>query len=92
MGFFGTAAKILKRTITGEVIQRIDTPVQDGWATLSLRLKKERGSGDLYVVLGAITSAKNEVYHYVFTENEFVQFSEAVKKTRDALSARGAKT
>jgi hypothetical protein len=47
MGLF----RFLKQAITGEVIQKIDIPVIDSGVIMSLVLKKERGSGDLYVVL-----------------------------------------
>ena len=42
MGIF----RALKQVLTGEVIQRIDTTFDSGLSTISLRLKKDRGSDE----------------------------------------------
>ena len=73
-GFF----KGLKQVLTGEVIQRIDTT-----AGVSLRLKRARGSGELYVVMRSAI-AGNYNYHH-FTNDEFIQFSNAVETILNSL-------
>ena len=88
MAFFDVV-KGLKRVMTGEVIQQIDTPANSGWTTMSLRLKKERGSDDLYVVLAGLT--RGNYQYFAFTRDEFGQFSDAVKTIRDALDREGGK-
>ena len=79
MGIF----RALKRLVTGEVIQKIDTTVNSGATTMSLRLKRERSSGDYYVVLAAISSGN---YQYsVFDRDEFDKFAHAVEAIQNLL-------
>ena len=66
-----------------EVIQRIDT--RNG---VSLRLKRARGSGELYVVMRSATVG-NYNYHH-FTKREFIQFSNAVETILNSLLALAA--
>jgi hypothetical protein len=73
-GFF----RGLKQVLTGEVIQRIDTT-----AGLSLRLKRARGSGELYVVMRSATAG--ELHYHHFTNREFIQFSNAVEAILNSL-------
>jgi hypothetical protein len=83
MGSIFDAFKALKRVVTGEVIQRIDTAADGGMTTMSLRLKRARGSDELYVVI-AVANTGN--YRYVaFTKDELIQFSEAIETIRDSL-------
>jgi hypothetical protein len=70
MGFF----RALKRVMTGEVIENIDTPANGGM--VSLRLKRERGSGEDYVVL-VLT-----FQYIVFDKDQFHRFSQAVESIR----------
>ena len=81
MGSIFETFKALKRVVTGEVIQRIDTT--NG---VSLRLKRAQGSGELYVVMrSAIVGNYN--YHH-FTKREFIQFSNAVETILNSLKHR----
>ena len=83
MGSIFEAFKAIKRVITGEVIQQIDTTADSGGATLSLRLKRGRGPDDLYVVM-MVGGAGN--YRYLaFTNDEFIQFSRAVETILNSL-------
>jgi hypothetical protein len=83
MGSIFEAFKALKRVVTGEVIQQIDTTADSGATTMSLRLKRGRGSDDLYVVM-MVGGAGN--YRYVaFTNDEFIQFSKAVETILNSL-------
>jgi hypothetical protein len=83
MGSIFDVFKALKRVVTGEVIQRIDTTADGGATTMSLRLKRGRGSDDLYVVM-MVGGAGN--YRYVaFTNNELIQFSKAVETVLNSL-------
>lgn len=79
MGIF----RALKQVLTGEVIARIDTTFDSGLSTISLRLKRDRGSEERYVVLAA-SSTGNMQYH-VFERDEFEQFSQAVDAIRSSL-------
>jgi hypothetical protein len=71
--------KKLKQVLTDEVIQRIDT--RNG---VSLRLKRARGSGELYVVMRSVIEGYND--HH-FTKHEFIQFSNAVETILNSLKA-----
>src|SRR5262245_38202371 len=75
--------KKLKQVLTDEVIQRIDT--RNG---VSFRLKRARGSGELYVVMRSATVG-NYNYHH-FTKREFIQFSNAVETILNSLLALAA--
>jgi hypothetical protein len=82
MGLFDTF-KAIKRVMSGEVIQQIDTRVSGGMTTMSLRLKKQKDSNEYYVVLAGV-SAGNHQYFY-FAKDEFAEFSRAVDTIRDSL-------
>ncbi len=83
MGSIFETFKALKRVLTGEVIQRIDTTADSGATTMSLRLKRGRGSDDLYVVM-MVGGAGN--YRYLaFTNDELIQFSNAVGTILNSL-------
>src|SRR5262249_53299799 len=77
--------KKLKQVLTDEVIQRIDTRkgvslgINSG---VSLRLKRARGSGELYVVMRSVIGDYND--HH-FTKHEFIQFSNAVETILNSL-------
>src|SRR5215831_5690312 len=77
--------KKLKQVLTDEVIQRIDTRkgVSQGINSgVSLRLKRARGSGELYVVMRSVIGDYND--HH-FTKHEFIQFSNAVETILNSL-------
>jgi len=80
--------KKLKQVLTDEVIQRIDTRkgvslgINSG---VSLRLKRARGSGELYVVMRSVIGDYND--HH-FTKHEFIQFSNAVETILNSLRHR----
>ena len=80
--------KKLKQVLTDEVIQRIDTRkgvslgINSG---VSLRLKRARGSGELYVVMRSVIGDYND--HH-FTKHEFIQFSNAVETILNSLKHR----
>jgi len=79
MGFF----RVLKRVMTGEVIETIEAPANDGKTTMSLRLKRD-GSGRHYVVLVSVSSGN---YQYVaFDRDEFDQFARAIETMRNVLN------
>jgi hypothetical protein len=75
--------KAMKRVLTGEVIQRIDSSANGGTTTMSLRLKRKGFSDDQYVVLGAIGLGNYQ--YYSFTRHEFIQFAQAVEMIRNSL-------
>jgi hypothetical protein len=77
--------------MTGEVVEKIDTGGDDGLSTISLRLKRERGSDDHYVVL-RFSGYGNTQYH-TFEGDEFDRFSQAVDSIRNSLrQAQGVRT
>nr|WP_299505836.1 hypothetical protein [uncultured Rhizobium sp.] len=68
--------------MTGQVLHRADIPVMNGQTTLSLHLKRDRGTQSDYVVL-AMKSAGN--YQYAILEiDEFDKFVEAAQSVRSA--------
>ena len=79
MGIF----RSLKRLMTGEIEQRIDTPLSESWTTMSLRLKRDRGSGELYVTMAALSSGNHQ--YFVFARDEFEQFAYAVETIGTSL-------
>jgi len=79
--------RAIKRVVTGEVIQQIDTTVNGGTTTMSLRLKRDRRSGDHYVVLAG-TSPGNYQY-FAFDRDEFDRFSCAVEAIQNSLKQAG---
>jgi hypothetical protein len=77
MGSIFEAFKSVKRLVTGEVIQRIDTSADSGGTTMSLRLKRGRDSDDLYTVM--MVGGGGNYRYIVFTNDELMQFSNAVE-------------
>lgn len=82
MGLF-SAFRALKRELTGEVIQQIDTPICDNMATMSVRLKRDRNSNERYVVVAMI--GRGSRFYSSFDRHEFLEFSEAIETIRDSL-------
>jgi len=79
MGVF----RALKKVITGEVVKQIDTAVQGGLCTMSLRLKRNRASGDHYVVLAGLSSGNYQ--YFPMDKNDFEQFAKAVETIGESL-------
>ena len=77
--------KKLKQVLTDEVIQRIEG-INSG---VSLRLKRARGSGELYVVMRSVIGDLDYNDHH-FTKHEFIQFSNAVETILNSLLALAA--
>jgi hypothetical protein len=77
--------KSLKRVLTGEILHQIDTPIIQGRAILSLRLKRQTGSDKKYVVLAG-TSSGNYQY-FPFDLDEFERFVEAAIDIRAAAQS-----
>jgi hypothetical protein len=88
MGLFD-AFRGIKRILTGEVIQQIDTPVFGGMTIMSLRLKKEKNSNECYVVLAGLS--RGNYQYFSFTKSEFAEFANAVEVISDSLM-RGPRT
>jgi hypothetical protein len=72
----------LRRCLTGEIIQQIDTSIIDNLGVLSLLLKRARRSGDKYVVLCA--RASGTTWYYSFGLDEFSKFIDASEEARTA--------
>jgi hypothetical protein len=83
MGIF----RVIKQVMTGEIVQQIDSTANGGAATMSLRLKRDRRSGDHYVVLAG-TGPGNYQY-FAFDKDEFERFSFAVEAIQSALKQAG---
>ena len=75
--------RALKRVMTGDVVQQFDTLANGGSTTMSLRLKRERGSNDQYVVLAGLNAGNYQ--YFAFDRDEFDHFSQAVEATRNLL-------
>ncbi|MBR1205768.1 MULTISPECIES: hypothetical protein [unclassified Bradyrhizobium] len=85
MGSLFAAFKSIKRVVTGEVVEQMETRANGGFTTMSLRLKQESGSGEYYVVLAELSGGNSQ--YVAFTREEFGRFSEAVDRMRDRLTA-----
>ena len=85
MGFFKSAFSVLSMSLTGKVVNQIDTTIMDGACRLSLRLKRKTDSeySDGYVVLAGI--AKGNYQYYAMTADEFTRFADAVQTTKNKL-------
>jgi hypothetical protein len=83
MGLF----RAMKQVMTGEVIQRIDTEIHGGWTTMSLRLKRDGNSGELYVVAAGVSGGwlGGNFQYFAFERDEFRQFASAVESIRTSL-------
>ncbi|MFK0273185.1 hypothetical protein ACIQUG_05900 [Ensifer sp. NPDC090286] len=77
--------KSLKWVMTGQVIRKSDVPIMNGNCVLSLRMKRESGSGRLYVVL-AMTSSGNYQY-FPLEADEFERFVDGAIEIRGALQS-----
>ena len=75
--------KMLRRMITGEVLHVSEVPISNGNVTLRLKLKRERGTGDLYVAL-SMTSLGSDSFQYLGPV-EFSEFALAVQQTQSAM-------
>jgi hypothetical protein len=82
MGLF----RSLKLAMTGEIVQKIDAPANDGLTTMSLRLKRERSSGKHYVVLAGLSPAHKQ--YFSFEKGEFESFAQAVETMKNVLAQR----
>lgn len=78
------AFKALKNVMTGEVVRQMDSPANNGTTVMSVRFKKDRGSGVHYVVLAQHSSGNHQ--YVSFTAEEFGQFAESVNVARDLLN------
>jgi hypothetical protein len=73
--------------MTGQVVQKIDTTANGGATTMSRRLKREGSSGEQYVVLAGFSEKiANTLYYFVFENEEFDRFAQAVLSIRNALA------
>ncbi|OBQ80713.1 MULTISPECIES: hypothetical protein [unclassified Mesorhizobium] len=81
---FSTMFRSIKMAVSGEVIQRIDTPIMDGHCTISLRLKRDR-KGRKYVVLAGIASGNYQ--YYPMELEQFRQIIEAALAIQSATAA-----
>ena len=79
--------RAIKRVFAGEIVHRIDTEFGGGVDTVSLRLKREKSSGNEYVVLAG--SAGGEWY-YVFELEEFDRFIDAANEIRTSQTSTTA--
>ncbi|MGN7737232.1 hypothetical protein [Ensifer sp. 22564] len=73
----------LKRVLTGQVIRQSDIQIMNGTCVLSLRVKRESGSGRFYVVLAA--KASGNYQYYPLEPDEFERLFDAAIETRVAL-------
>ena len=76
---FRVGFRAIKRILTGEILNRIDLEIAGGLGTASLLLKRERNSGNRYVVL-VVRAAW--VYYCLFELEEFDRFVEAADEIR----------
>jgi hypothetical protein len=76
--------KAVKRVVTGEVVRQIDITANGGITTMSLRLKRVKGSGEHYVVLAGLSEGNYQ--YFAFTRDEFDCFSRAVRTIDDSLT------
>ncbi|ATU94090.1 hypothetical protein B5P45_12905 [Phyllobacterium zundukense] len=69
-------------TLSGKVLHQIDTGLQGGNCTVSLRLKQEK-SGEHYVVLAGIASGNYQ--YYPMERHEFMEFANNVAQMKALL-------
>jgi len=84
---FRVGFRAIKRILTGEILNRIDLEIAGGLGTASLLLKRERNSGNRYVVL-VVRAAW--VYYCLFELEEFDRFVEAADEIRASQTSSAA--
>jgi hypothetical protein len=84
MGFFSRSFNVLSMTMTGKILDRIDTRIMAGQGQISLRLKRKDDASEAYVVV-VIDDLSNETL-YPLTAAEFNDFADAVATIRGELS------
>ncbi|MCY1290545.1 hypothetical protein D9M68_404230 [compost metagenome] len=75
----------LKRVLTGQVVRQSDVQIMNDTCVVSLRMKRESGSGRFYVVLAA--KASGNYQYYPFEADEFERFVHAAVEIRGALQS-----
>src|ERR1700749_2544324 len=84
MGFLKGAFDVLSMTMTGKVLDRIDTRISAGQGQISLRLKRKDDASEAYVVV-AITNAGKETLNTLIAA-EFNAFADAAQTIKGELS------
>jgi hypothetical protein len=74
--------KSVRRVMTGEVVQRIETYSNSRVTKMDLSLKREKDG--LYVVLAELSRGNRQ--YVTFSVDEFRQFSQAVQAIEGALN------
>ncbi|MBX4906999.1 MULTISPECIES: hypothetical protein [Rhizobium] len=75
--------KSLKRVLTGKIIRQSDVQIMNGSCIMSLRIKRDSGSGGVYVVLAS--KASGNYQYYPFDAEEFDSFVDAAIEIKKAL-------
>jgi hypothetical protein len=70
------------RIMTGEVVKRVDSPTGVG-LTMSVRLKRERGTNESYVVIASNSPGVN--WYSDLTKDEFLEFASAVEQVKRSI-------
>ncbi len=78
----GVATSLL-RAMSPDALRTFDMALWNGRGSLSLRLKRDEVSSELYVVLACQGGARN--WFYPVRTDEFEQFAEAVKAIRNEI-------
>jgi hypothetical protein len=75
--------RTIKRVASGILIKQLDTSGNDGYTTVSLRLKKEKKTEEKYMVLGLISRGN---YQYCsLTLAEFRDLAASVRSMEEFL-------
>jgi hypothetical protein len=88
LALFRSGWKALKRACTGEILRSIDTEALGGPGIVTLKLKRERRSGDQYVVMVLLWSGG--IWYYVFELEEFARFVATADLLRAAAPGYGS--
>jgi hypothetical protein len=84
MGFFKRSFNVLSMTMTGKVLDQVDTQIMAGQGRISLRLKRKDDASEAYVIV-VINLLRNETL-YPLTATEFNDFADAVRTMKGELS------
>ena len=93
--FFKRALLTFRRIFIGKTVQQVDTSIVGGLGVLSILLKRDRRSGEEYMVLNA--RASSTTMYYAFDLNEFDRFIETADRilsarTSEIVPSKGTRT
>ncbi len=77
--------KMFRQLVGGEVLSKRELPISSGVTTARLTAKRDKASGERYVILALLSSGNYQYAH--LRADEFAAFAAMVDNTRRVLAA-----